>query len=149
MSIFPITYPGTDRVIFLWSPYYTTATNSIVAEIQVGGYPLGMAVSSDGNHVYVANDIDGTVSVIQTCSNTVIDTITVGDQTASDVAVTPDGNYLYVVDGVDKVYVIQTTTNSVIDSITVGSDPANVAISPDGNSVYVTSDTDRTITVIQ
>ena len=54
-----------------------------------------MAVSPDGTRAYVTNLGSGTVSVIDTDTNTVIATITVGSGPAG-VAVSPDGTRAYV-----------------------------------------------------
>jgi YVTN family beta-propeller protein len=56
-----------------------TAPNTVVGSITVGNNPIGVAVTSDGSTVYVANGGDGTVSVISTATNTVVGSpITVG-----------------------------------------------------------------------
>jgi DNA-binding beta-propeller fold protein YncE len=41
-----------------------TATTTVIDTIAVGNGPNGSVVSPDGARVYVANGIDGTVSVI-------------------------------------------------------------------------------------
>jgi YVTN family beta-propeller protein len=52
--------------------------------------PVGVAVTPDGTHAYVANAFSKNVSVIDTASNTVVATVAVG--TGPDgVAITPDG----------------------------------------------------------
>jgi len=55
-----------------------TATNTVIAAVQVGISPIGVAVTPDGTHIYVANNGSGTVSVIDTTSNSVVNEITVG-----------------------------------------------------------------------
>src|SRR6266446_7393439 len=57
--------------------------------------PGGMAVSSDGARLYVANSVSGSVSVIETSSNAVVATITVGAGPGS-MTITPDGTRIYV-----------------------------------------------------
>ena len=47
-----------------------TATNTIVATIPVGQRPWNMAITPDGRKLYVANGRSGSVSVIDTQSNT-------------------------------------------------------------------------------
>jgi YVTN family beta-propeller protein len=42
--------------------------------IQVGGVPVAVAVTPDGKHAYVANQNGGYVSVIDTATNTVVET---------------------------------------------------------------------------
>ena len=56
-----------------------TASNTIVATVNVGSGPYGVAVSPDGAEVYVANSGSDNVSVIETANHTVTDTVNVGD----------------------------------------------------------------------
>jgi YVTN family beta-propeller protein len=57
-----------------------TATNGIVGSpINVGDFPLGLAVTPDGSKVYVANFDGNTVSVIATATDTVLTTLPVGN----------------------------------------------------------------------
>jgi YVTN family beta-propeller protein len=60
-----------------------TGTNKVIGSIAVGSDPQGVSVTSDGSKVYVANEgngtVDGTVSIIDTATNTVeTSTVTVG-----------------------------------------------------------------------
>ena len=88
------------------------------------------------------------MSVIDTATNTVIDTITVGADPPG-VAVSPDGMTAYVTNnGSSTVSVIDTTTNTVIDTIAVGANPFGVAVSPDSLVVYVANLGDNTVSVI-
>jgi YVTN family beta-propeller protein len=50
-----------------------TKTDTVIAAIQVGANPFGVAVTPDGRKVYVANAGSNTVSVIDTETNTVVD----------------------------------------------------------------------------
>ena len=125
-----------------------TATNTVVATIPVGNFPLGVAVTPDGTKVYVANFSDNTVSVIHTATNTVVKTIPVGTGPMA-VAVTPDGTKVYVTnDGSNNVSVIHRPGNTVVATIPVGTHPAGVAVTPDGTQVYVTNAADNTVSVI-
>jgi len=54
-----------------------TATNTVVATIGVGSAPMGIAVTPDGKHAYVANFNSASVSVIDTATNAVA-TVPVG-----------------------------------------------------------------------
>jgi YVTN family beta-propeller protein len=76
-------------------------------------------------NAYITNQSSGTVSVIDTVTNTVVGSpIGVGSN-PSGVAVTPDGSRVYVTNfGSNNVSVIDTATNAVVGSpITVGSRP--------------------------
>ena len=47
-----------------------TATNTLLGQpIIVGWGPTGLAITPDGKRVYVANNADNTVSVIDTATN--------------------------------------------------------------------------------
>src|SRR5262249_15558876 len=54
-----------------------TATNTVVATVPVGVRPIGVAITPDGTHAYVANSFSGAVSVIATATNTVVATVPV------------------------------------------------------------------------
>ncbi len=102
-------------------------TNTVKATINVGGDPYGVVFSPDGSRAYVANDV-GAVSVIDTGSKSVIDTISVGE--AVGIAISHDGSHLYVshYKGSDTVTVIDTTTNTIVDTINVGHVPEYLAV---------------------
>jgi YVTN family beta-propeller protein len=128
-----------------------TANDSVLGSpITVNSFPVGVAVTPDGNFVYVANGGDGTVSVIATATNTVFATITVG--IPQGVAVSPDGSTVYVTSDIvsgGNVSVIQTSNNTVLTTVPVGSGPQGVVVTPNGNFVYVANGGDGTVSVIQ
>jgi YVTN family beta-propeller protein len=105
--------------------------------------PNGVAVSGDGTSVYVSHEFSGqefgnTVSVIDTATNSVVDTIVVGGIPGA-MAVSPDGTRLYVANTRDDtVSVVDTATDGVVATIGVGGRPSGVAVSPDNSRVYVT-----------
>jgi YVTN family beta-propeller protein len=120
----------------------------VTATIPVGKDPTGVAVSPDGSKVYVANQIDGTVSVIATASNSVTATVTVGSS-PQGVVVTPDGSKAYVANfGSNNVSVITTASNTVAGAIPVGTSPYGVATTPDGSKVYVANEFSNNVSVI-
>lgn len=124
--------------------------NLVVQQIPVGGGPLEAAVAPDGNHVYVANSEDNTVSVIDTTNKKVpiVMTVPVGLYPAA-IAVTPDGTRVYVTNDSDgTVSAIDTTINSVVATITVGEEPEGIAVTPDGTHVYVADRAGNAVTVI-
>jgi YVTN family beta-propeller protein len=53
-------------------------THRITAPLTVGDSPMGIAITPDGTKVYVANYDAGTVSVLETATNRVINTVSVG-----------------------------------------------------------------------
>lgn len=104
------------------------------------------ATAQCGNLAFIPNQLDGTVSVIDTDTNTVIDTVTVG-ATPLALAVHPNGKRVYIVNSDDTVSVIDTLTNAVVDTITV-SRLGGAAVLPDGSALYGTNLIDSTVSVI-
>ena len=102
--------------------------------------------------VYVTNQGSfgegNTVSVIATASNTVVDTITVG-QGPNFVTASPNGRFAYVSNSrSDTVSVVDTATNTVVSTITVGNGPGSIAFTPHGNLAYVPNGDSDSVSVI-
>ena len=67
----------------------SAATGKTTGTIAVQGLPLSIAATPDGSQVWVGNGYTGSISVISTATNTVVDTISGGGQaTALNSAIT-------------------------------------------------------------
>jgi YVTN family beta-propeller protein len=109
---------------------------------------LSPVVWAGAPQAYITNLNDGTVSVIDTATNTVTATVFVGTF-PNGVAVTPDGAHVYVANIFgNSVSVIDTASNTVTATVLVGPHPFGVAVSPDGAHVYVGNQGDGTVSVI-
>lgn len=85
-----------------------TATNTVVATINVGNSPVTVAVGPDSHRAYVVNRGLKAVSVIDTLTDTVTSTVEIGGDPGA-VVVTPDGRHAYVTNaGSGAVSVIDT-----------------------------------------
>ena len=116
-----------DRARFFREARAAAATNTETTTVAVGGSSQGIAVLPDGTRVYVASQTDGTVSAIDTTTNTVVAAVPVSASPNSPfgVAVTPDGNTVYATNpDDDTVAVIDTATNTVTSTIAVGDGPS-------------------------
>ena len=144
-SLLAVANPDNDSVSLFDLRNNTTVR---LAEIGVGDEPNGVALSPDGSRLYVANTVNGTVTVLSVdraggSYSTVIATITVGTEPYG-LALTPSGRKLYVTNSrSNSVSVIDTTTNQVARTITnVGFEPRGIAITNSGDdtqeTVYVT-----------
>ncbi len=102
----------------------------------VGNSSYGVVVSPDGKMAYAANCYGKSISVINTTTDTVTDTIEVG-YGPRGIAVSPDGEKVYVANEDKTVSIIGTTTNMVIAVVNMISEPFGIAVTPDGKSVYV------------
>lgn len=112
--------------------------------IPVGNDAQGIAFTPDGKFAYVANTGDGTVSVINTSSDTVATTISLGiPAKPCALAVTPSGAKIVVIGGcysnsTGGVSIIATATNNATAINSFGTDPFEaVAMSPNGKAAYV------------
>jgi YVTN family beta-propeller protein len=120
--------------------------DEVIDTIEVEDLPQGIAYSSENGNMYVTNTGAGTVSVIDTSTNTVIDTIEVEDLPVA-IAYSSDNGNMYVTnegpEGPDLVSVIDTSTNTVIDTIEVEETPVGLAYNPGNKNLYVTSNTNE------
>ena len=122
----------------------STATDAVVATVQVQDGPGGIAVSPDGKTLYVANFDSGTISVIDTATNTVVSTINApGGDEPWGLAVSPAGDRLYVTEAnASSVSVIDTSTDTITGTIDLGPDtwPLGLAVTKDGKYLDVAND---------
>lgn len=163
-----------------------TATRAVITEVPVGIHPYTTLVSADGSKVYVSNwggkvpgpgdftdgmfpvvvdqrtgiPVSGTVSVIDTATNTVVKTIEVGLHPVG-MALSPKGDRVYVTNAnSDTVSVINTATDTVTKTLNVGvmdrsgkvpvlgSSPNAVTVSPDGRTLYVANAAQNAVAVV-
>ena len=88
---------------------------------------------------YLANHDTQVVSVIDTSTNSVTNTITVGSDPGG-VGYDPDNGNIYVgVHGGNYVSIINGSNNQVIGNVTVGSGPVTPVYDPGHRNVYVTN----------
>ena len=103
-------------------------------EVPVGKEPRSVATLVSKPWAYIANTVDGTVSVIDTESFATIATVTVGTEPQAVVS-SPNGRFVYVANANDNtVQVIDTNTNGVVATIPVGRSPRALAITNDGDA---------------
>jgi YVTN family beta-propeller protein len=116
-----------------------TATDSLADFVPLAQGASSLAVNPAGSQIYVAGA--GVINVVDTATDTVIDTIAVGTSANSDIAISPSGAQAYVADssGGGTVYVIDTATDTVTAAIAGGG--YRVAVDPSGSRVYSTSRT--------
>ncbi len=124
-----------------------TGTPATVTTIQLGQTGSAAIVSAlNGSKMYVANSLSDTVSVIDTSTNTVSDTISLAmfvtepsmGGLPNNLALSANGQYLYVSMGADNaIAVIDTGTDQVVGRIPTASYPAGVAVDTVNNHIFV------------
>lgn len=114
-----------------------------VAEIAVGRDPVSVAISRT-NRAYVANALDGTVSVVDLVDRAVVGTIPVGVE-PSAVVLSPNDTRLYVANSSSNtVQMFDTSNDALVDATDLslfGTSPRALAITDDGD----VDDTDETL----
>jgi YVTN family beta-propeller protein len=126
--------PGTLRAV-------STATGEVIHEpIEVGLVPAWITIGKDGARVYTLNFLSDDISVVNTESWTVEETIFTGAGTQGIIGnVTPDGSRLYVTNhGSGDLIGIDTQTNQIVQTIDLDGRPVGVNFNPEGTRVYVT-----------
>ena len=120
----------------------------------VGNGPAGLALTPDGDYLYVALLNDDAVAIVRTSDNTVVKTISTGDSPWG-VAVGSDGEFVYVSNsGLQDasrggtVTVIDAVTQLLDDTFDVGGQPMGIACPKNGDFAYVISHMDDLISRI-
>jgi len=124
---------------------YTSTRNTVVATINVGVTPDGLAITPDSRYAYVVNNNNygivnqDSVTVLNLKNNTVKTTI--HDDSFVEpfrVAISPDGEKAYVANSDSTTLSIIDTTLNVVTGVIDGFDgPSGIAITPDGEFAYV------------
>ena len=165
-STAPINLTGAGTNTFLWNNNNTSiglAANGIgditsFTALNTGTTPITATITATpvpSSFAYIANygsitsfPLSNTVTVINTNTNAVTGTITVGSNPFG-VSASSDGTKVYVTNyGANSVSVINTSTNTVVNTIGVGSQPMGIVVSPDGSRVYVANQLSNTLSVI-
>lgn len=134
----PVLYVPNTTSNNVWT---VDTSTSVVGSIATTSRSFFAAVKGDESLVYVSNYLDGTVTPINTATNTAGTPIQVG-LNPYGIAMTPDGKTVYVANNSGgTVSVINTATNTVTATITGFSAPTDVVVTPDGKTAYVTDQT--------
>ncbi len=110
-----------------------TAREEVARHVPVGAGAAGLAVTPNGRRLYVAASGAGTVTAIETATNTAVSpSINVGTE-PREVAITPDGKTAYVgVHGLDQIRPITVATNTPGTPLTfTGAEVGNLVVAPD------------------
>lgn len=133
-----------DRKILV----YGISEGKITAEIAVGDHPNEMCLTKNGNYLYVANANDNSVSVIDTRTNKVVETLNAAlypgapsGSTSNGVALSDDEKTLYIANADNNclaVFDVSVISKSKSKGfIPVGWFPTNVKVL--GTNIYVTN----------
>jgi YVTN family beta-propeller protein len=123
--------------------------NTIFATVYDVNSPTGLAISPDGQWLYVTNGEINNVTYINMSRYRITGTIPVGN-TPYGIAMTPGGGTAYVTNYLDNtVSIINITNKKVNGTINVGKGPFGIKINPVNGEAYVVNSEDGTISVIR
>jgi YVTN family beta-propeller protein len=152
----PVLCTATPTIYGWLCKWYTTVPSGSYILVSEAFNSAGSAFSSGISititrpvTAYVANEGDGTITPIDTATNTAETPIT-GLTNPFDIAITPNGATAYVTNFLgNTVTPINLATNTAGIPITVGTDSVwDIAITPDGTTAYVTTPEANTVTPI-
>ena len=111
-------------------------------------FALAPAIEAGAYTAYVSNEKGNTISVIDTATWKVVDTIKVG-QRPRGIELTRDGKFILVAVGDDDtIQMIDTASRKIVDTLPSGPDPELFIEDPDGKILYVANENDNTVTII-
>ncbi|HZB63848.1 MAG TPA: beta-propeller fold lactonase family protein [Nitrososphaeraceae archaeon] len=142
-----------------------TTTDNIDAIIPVGNNPKAVPVgnnpkaviyNSANDFIYITNSNSGVISIINTTTNLITDTVNIGNFLGtglSGIEVNPINNTIYVTNsGLNIISLINGTSNTVMGNIsqTTGKffSPDGIAYNYDNGNLYVTNRGSDTVSVI-
>lgn len=145
MRLFAVRYSIAYVMISLSSCMHAAPANTVVATINTGVTPAGIAITPDDRFAYVANNNNygfpgsDNVTVINLANNTVVTTI--NDASFDEpytVTINAAGTRAYITNSISTtITVIDIATNTVVGVITGFDGPSGMVITPDGNFAYV------------
>jgi YVTN family beta-propeller protein len=116
----------------------------------------GCSKRSGAPIVFITNERDGTISVIDSGTDEVIESIFVGARPRG-IRVSPDGKRIYVALSTpmnrkynheeNKILAVDTESGKVLSSFDVGTDPEQLAVSADGKLLYASNEDAGTASV--
>lgn len=116
--------------------------------IHVDGGPVGVAFSPAGE-AWVHSDYDGSVTIIDTRNDEVLEVIQTGGEGAGRISVSPDGRLAASTHGgTQDVAIIDTRTRRVVASVRLGPGPGFPLFSPGSDKLYVMNSSAGDVAVV-
>jgi YVTN family beta-propeller protein len=104
----------------------------------VGRGAEGFDVAPDGRTLWVANALDRTVSIVDTTSKTVVQTLSVSAARTNRLKFTPDGKLVLLSDPAgNDLLVLDAATRAEVRKVPVGRGGGGILVTPDGSRAFV------------
>lgn len=129
----------------------TTDFKENTTEFMVGASSLELATlagSVQASRLYVSNEKDDSLSVIDMKTLQVVDTIKVG-QRPRGITFNKDFSRLYIcASDSDTVQILDTNTHKILANLPSGEDPEQFALHPNDRHLYIANEDDAIVTVV-
>jgi len=125
--------------------------NQVTATIADSNVPTGIAMSSDGSTVYVANTNPSSITSIDTATNVPTTTALPSIGGGYGIAASTNAPVVYMSaysQSDQNVYVLDSATFAITETIPTGSHNKGIALSPSGQQLWVAGDSSSSINVI-
>ncbi|HEX8765072.1 MAG TPA: hypothetical protein VF740_07915 [Candidatus Acidoferrum sp.] len=138
---------GSDSITTLQrgsDPLVWNATN-----VSVGKGPEGGDISPDGREYWAANSGDGTISIVDTATKKVVQTVDIRTKRSNRLKFTLDGKLVLVSDlAGNELIVLDASSRKEIKRLNLGRQPEGVLISPDGAHAYVAVAGEKNVAIL-
>ena len=139
-----------DHPLNCFSCHVYTQKSGFISKLVNRKYlsPFNLAVSKDGNRLYVVAQESDALLVVDAANHKVLNKIGVG-RLPHSVVLSADGQKAYVSnEWADNVSVIDLASSKVVDTLNTGNGPAGLSLSADGKFLYVIDSYSSNISVI-
>ena len=139
-----------DHPLLCTSCHLYTSTNKLVSKLINADYysPFNLAVSKNGNRLYVVAQDADELLVVDADNNKVLNKIKVG-RYPHTVVVDAENTMAYVSnEWADNVSVVDLSKAAVVDTLKTGDGPAGLALSADDKFLYVVNSFSSNISII-
>lgn len=109
---------------------------------------VGLSTPAIASLAYVSNEKDNTLSIIDTETQEVVETIDVG-QRPRGILLSKDHTKLYIcASDDDTVQVLDLATRKIVDTLPSGEDPEQFSLHPNNKHLYIANEDDAIVTVV-
>jgi YVTN family beta-propeller protein len=120
-----------------------------ITNVAVGNGPEGMDLSPNGKELWAANSHDGTLSIIDTATRKVTQTIDVKTKFSNRVKFTLDGKLVLITDmGSGDLLVVDAATRNEVKRLHLGKSVEGILLTPDGTRAIAAVSSDNKLAVL-
>jgi YVTN family beta-propeller protein len=117
--------------------------------VKVGAGAEGFDVTPDGRQLWAANAGDGTISMVDIASKSVMQTFDVPSKHSNRLKFTPDGKLALISDPTTgDVIVVDMASRKTVKHVTAGRGVTGLLVAPDGSKAYAAATTENWVAVI-